>query len=368
MRSTDAGVSFTDMTDDARTPRSRACTPTSTRSSSIRPTRTSRSSAPTAAWCARTAPTSTRPRDCAARGLDGRRPGRLPAVAVGDPAAASISLNDGLRDAAVPEPVGRTRTNPLRRPARRHPGQRHLGVHRLAARGSSRSAATAASRASTSANPNDPGRTRTSAPTSTSTSAATTRHGGTSSPSRWTARARRSSFYMPLISDPKVGGTMFAGLQHVWRTKDDGGDAATLDAKCLQRRSARVFTGDGRQCGDWVPLGADLTSTSFGDRGRARTSSAIERAPQRTAARCGRPRAAGACSSPRTRTRAIPRQVTFNRIDTDAQPSRFVSGISIDPANPNHAWVSFSGYTAYTPDTPGHVFEVTFDPSTATPR
>ena len=54
--------------------------------------------------------------------------------------------------------------------------------------------------------------------------------------------------------------------------------------------------------------------------------------------------------------------VTFKRIDTRAQPRRFVSGISIDPANANHAWVSFSGYNAYTPTTPGHVFEVLFNP------
>jgi hypothetical protein len=58
-------------------------------------------------------------------------------------------------------------------------------------------------------------------------------------------------------------------------------------------------------------------------------------------------------------------QVKFTRLDDDAgTPERFVSGISIDPANPNHAWVSYSGYSAYTPSTPGHVFEVTYDPAT----
>ena len=45
-------------------------------------------------------------------------------------------------------------------------------------------------------------------------------------------------------------------------------------------------------------------------------------------------------------------------------PGRFVSGIAVDPANPNHAWVSYSGYNAYTPTTPGHVFEVAFNPTT----
>ena len=58
--------------------------------------------------------------------------------------------------------------------------------------------------------------------------------------------------------------------------------------------------------------------------------------------------------------------VTFTRIDTASQPERFISGIALDNANPNHAWVSFVGYNAYTPTTPGHVFEVTFDSVTAT--
>jgi hypothetical protein len=44
-----------------------------------------------------------------------------------------------------------------------------------------------------------------------------------------------------------------------------------------------------------------------------------------------------------------------------------VSGITIDPANPNHAWISYSSYSALTPANPGHVFEVTRTaPSTGT--
>ena len=30
-------------------------------------------------------------------------------------------------------------------------------------------------------------------------------------------------------------------------------------------------------------------------------------------------------------------------------PQRFPSGIAIDPANPNHAFISYSGYSAYSP-------------------
>ena len=45
---------------------------------------------------------------------------------------------------------------------------------------------------------------------------------------------------------------------------------------------------------------------------------------------------------------------------------RFVSSIYIDPANPNHAWIGYSGYNINTPGQPGHVFEVTRVGGTAT--
>jgi hypothetical protein len=58
--------------------------------------------------------------------------------------------------------------------------------------------------------------------------------------------------------------------------------------------------------------------------------------------------------------------VSFTRIDSAAQPKRFISAIAVDPKRPFHAILSFSGYNAYTPTTPGHVFDVTFDTKTAT--
>jgi len=60
--------------------------------------------------------------------------------------------------------------------------------------------------------------------------------------------------------------------------------------------------------------------------------------------------------------------VTFTRLDTlDANsPARFVSTISVDPANANHAWISYGSYSALTPTTPGHVFSVTYDPNAGT--
>jgi hypothetical protein len=57
--------------------------------------------------------------------------------------------------------------------------------------------------------------------------------------------------------------------------------------------------------------------------------------------------------------------VTYTRLDQSADlPQRFPSGIAIDPANPNHAFISYSGYTEYSPG--GHVYEVTFNPGAGT--
>jgi len=52
---------------------------------------------------------------------------------------------------------------------------------------------------------------------------------------------------------------------------------------------------------------------------------------------------------------------------TNSLPNRFPSGIAVDPAKPNHAWISYSGYnTTAGSVTPGHVFEVTYDSAAKT--
>ena len=58
----------------------------------------------------------------------------------------------------------------------------------------------------------------------------------------------------------------------------------------------------------------------------------------------------------------------WTRLDSQAlnDPNRFVSGIHVDPTNPNRAWISYSGFNAATPLTPGHVFEVTYNPTAPT--
>ena len=68
------------------------------------------------------------------------------------------------------------------------------------------------------------------------------------------------------------------------------------------------------------------------------------------------------------RRRPTATAVTYTRIDSTstAAPQRFVSGIVVDPTNADRAWVTYSGYNANTPATPGHVFQVDYDSTTHT--
>ena len=65
---------------------------------------------------------------------------------------------------------------------------------------------------------------------------------------------------------------------------------------------------------------------------------------------------------------ADPNAVTFKQIDNLApnSPGRAISNVFIDPANANHAWISYLGYNTSTPTTPGHVFSVTYNPLAGT--
>ncbi len=174
------------------------------------------------------------------------------------------------------------------------------------------------------------------------------------------ASGERASFYVPLVADPVRNGTWFVGLERVWRTQDNGGSQAYLDQHCNE------FSGDFTvQCGNWVALGANgLAGATYGADKAGSYVVAIARAPSIgtplwVATRRGRLFVSMNADGPAG-------AATFVRIDTAAQPTRFISGIAVDPDDPYHAFVSFSGYDAYTPTTPGHVFEVLYNPATAT--
>jgi hypothetical protein len=185
------------------------------------------------------------------------------------------------------------------------------------------------------------------------------------------ASTEPAAFYAPIIADPhpQAAGTIFQGSLSVWRTQDWAGNQAFLEANCPE------FTTSGANpaCGDFVrigPAGATNLTASAGDyRGTTRaggTMAAVARGSSDTATLWAATSAGRVFISRNADTTNT--SVTFTRLDSLAanDPARFVSTISVDPANPNHAWISYGSYTALTPTTPGHIFSVTYDPNAGT--
>jgi hypothetical protein len=168
--------------------------------------------------------------------------------------------------------------------------------------------------------------------------------------------------------------TQFTAFQHVWRTTNNGGNQATLEASCR--------SGAGTTCGDWIPLGVsfpfqagtnpdsesrkpgDLTSDFYG----ADRAGGIVVAAERTPADAGTLWAATSFGRlfVSKNANAPGADVRFARVDTAGVPNRFVTRIVVDRANPNVALISFSGFNAITPSTPGHIFRAVYDPSSQT--
>jgi hypothetical protein len=196
-------------------------------------------------------------------------------------------------------------------------------------------------------------------------------------PSKWViasgpiASTEPAAFYAPIIADPhpQAAGTIFQGSLSVWRTQDWAGNQAFLEANCPE------FTTSGANpaCGDFVrigPAGATNLTASAGDyRGTTRaggTMAAVARGSSDTATLWAATLPGRVFISKNADTTNT--SVTFTRLDSLAanSPARFVSTISVDPANPNHAWISYGSYSTLTPTTPGHIFSVTYDPNAGT--
>jgi hypothetical protein len=179
-----------------------------------------------------------------------------------------------------------------------------------------------------------------------------------------------SLFYKPIIADPVLAGTIFVGLRGIWRTQDWGGNQAYLEANCPE------FTTSGADpnCGDFVILGgvnnatspARLTGTFWGTDRAGGNVAAVERTPSETSTLWAATTTGRVFIS--KNADAVAGSVSYTRLDSLASndPNRFVSGIYVDPADPNHAWISYSSYSSLTPTTPGHVFSVTYDQGAGT--
>ena len=169
--------------------------------------------------------------------------------------------------------------------------------------------------------------------------------------------------------------TQFTGFQHVWRTRNNGGPQAFLEANCR-------FSGGSAApiCGDWIPLGVafpfpagstadapsrrpgDLTADAYGsDRGGGVIVSA-ERSPL-DAGTLWAATSTGRLFVSKNADASGP-DVTFTRIDSPIAPNRFVTRIVPDRSDPNAAFIAYSGFNALTPASPGHIFRAVFNPST----
>jgi hypothetical protein len=173
-------------------------------------------------------------------------------------------------------------------------------------------------------------------------------------------------FYAPVIADPAVSKTLFAGNNRTaYRTKTAGLGSMTLDE--AQQHCNTWFGDFSVTCGDWAELGPNrLTAAFWGDRAGGNMA-AIERTVADTSS------AWAATTTGRVfiskNVDADPASaVSWTRLDDDVSidPNRFVSSIFVDPTDGNHAWISYSGFSVNTPGTPGHVFEVVYDPGTGT--
>lgn len=160
--------------------------------------------------------------------------------------------------------------------------------------------------------------------------------------------------------DPLDADTQFTGYEHIWRTGNNGGSKSTL----VSNNCAFTQNFFKAECGDWVALGPFLTNDDFGP---DRIGGVIV-AAERSAADAGTLWSGTSLGRlfVTKNVDAQPMAVDFERVDSANTPPRFISGIAVDPADGNRAFISYSGFSANTPEAPGHVFEVIYDGANAT--
>jgi len=131
----------------------------------------------------------------------------------------------------------------------------------------------------------------------------------------------RAAFYAPVVMDPVDPQTLYFGTFRLWKTTN--------------------------KAESWSPISPDLTEPGDGA-----VITAIAVAP-------------GSTSTIYVGTSNSRLQATTNGGETWANvtrsplPNRFVTSIAVDPNLSQTAYVTFSGFNANTPSTPGHVFKTT---------
>ena len=192
-----------------------------------------------------------------------------------------------------------------------------------------------------------------------------------------------SAFTVPAETDPVMPGWMWTGREHVFRSTNYGRNPI-LATKAAHRANCNIWTGafadlngnavydlPGDACDDWKALGnpgpnGRLTSAAYGPDRLGTFVSVTQRAysdPNTLWAATG----TGRIFISKNANNPVPSAVVFTRLDNldPKAPPRYPTDIFVDRSNPNHAWITYSGYNAKTPATPGHVFEVFFNPATS---
>jgi hypothetical protein len=195
-----------------------------------------------------------------------------------------------------------------------------------------------------------------------------------------------NAFIGVAIDDRVHAHWFWASREHVFRSTNQGRNPTLT--KQAHRENCNIWYGDfdldedqepfeqiDDICDDWKPLGdpgpdGRLTSPAYGaDRiAQGNYTASIERGNDSgtlwAATSTGRIFVSKNADNP------VPTAVVFDRIDNDPtatnDPPRYPTAIYVDPNDSNHAWISYSGFNAKTPDTPGHVFEVRYVPGAST--
>ena len=181
------------------------------------------------------------------------------------------------------------------------------------------------------------------------------------------------------VTDPVQPGWIWTGREHVFRSKNHGINPAFPRDDVLEH--CNVWTGDGDidedgtyepatdLCDDFRPLGdpgvaGRLTQTGFGTDRVGGHVAVVERARNDTSTLWAAT-SLGRIFVSRNADAADPASVQFIRVDSLAanDPPRYPTSIFVDPQDANHAWITYSGYNAKTPDTPGHIFELRYVPA-----
>jgi hypothetical protein len=215
----------------------------------------------------------------------------------------------------------------------------------------------------------------------------------------------QAAFSAPTMFSPTVSKLLFTGREHVFRSTNGGVNPAFPYAKVKQHCNS--WTGDHDidengtyqpavdVCDDWKAMGdpGHLGRLTYGPAALcppAGTPNAPWTVPCPAPYPWGDDRSGGLIATiglaasdknvvwagtsfgrifVTTNAAATdPATVAWNRIDTSStvDPPRYPTDIYVDPSNPYHAYITYSGYNAVTPTTPGHVFEVRYDPATNT--